>query len=175
MIKYDDFAKLPIFKKGWIALDLKNNSVYFYGTKPKWYKDYGTWRGNGSCTIINTNFWLVDCTGIKPEDSLRKVGGKSKISHCMSTDLSIGDKVYIICYDTCYYVHDRAFPITDICFEYYPKDKTEEVKLDLYYKGGESINVYRLRYGRENVYKTKKEAQKECDRRNAELKRKEQK
>lgn len=172
MIKYDDFSKMAIFKKGWICLH-GINGIMWFKNKPKYNKRWGWWYDGYNVCL--DGIFDVDLKGVKAEESLRKVGGKSKISHCMSTYLSIGDKVYIICYDTCYYVHDRAFPITDICFQYYPKDKTEEVKLDLYYKGGESINVYRLRYGRENVYKTKKEAQKECDRRNAELKRKEQK
>ncbi len=174
MIKYDDFCKLPIFKKGWIALDSTNNSIYFYGTKPKWYKYYGTWSGNSSFVYeIDTNFWRVDLKGVKAEESLRKVGGKSKISHYISTDLSIGDEVYILQQDGLWYVYNKTLQITDIYFHYYPRNKTESIGLFLC--DDKTDGERSLVYDRKDVYKTKKEAQKECDRRNAELKRKEQK
>ena len=169
-MKYDDFAKLPIFKKGWICLH-GINGIMWFKNKPKYNKRWGWWYDGYNVCL--DGIFDVDLKGVKPEESLRKVGGKSKISHFMSTDLSIGDEVYIICYDTCYYVHDRAFPITDIYFHYYPRNKTESIGLFL--SNDKTDGERSLVYDRKNVYKTKKEAQKECDRRNAELKRKEQK
>lgn len=91
----------------------------------------------------------------------------------MSTDLSIGDKVYILQQDGLWYVYNKTLQITDIYFHYYPRNKTESIGLFLC--DDKTDGERSLVYDRKDVYKTKKEAQKECDRRNAELKRKEQK
>lgn len=75
MIKYDEFVKLPIFKRGWIVFEY--NSIYFFGLKPKWSKKHYCWyERKYSNYRIDTNFYRVDCTGIKPAESLRKVGAK---------------------------------------------------------------------------------------------------
>ena len=73
MIKYDDFCKLPIFKKGYVCFNKGDKSFYFYRREPKYY-DYLGWVGK--YREIKTNFLRVDRRGIKPEKSLRKVGGE---------------------------------------------------------------------------------------------------
>ena len=78
MISYDEFCKLPIFKKGYVCFDKGDKSFYFYKNEPKYY-DFGClacWVSKGRCYGIQADFLSVDRRGIKPEKSLRKVGGK---------------------------------------------------------------------------------------------------
>ena len=74
MIKYDDFCKLPIFKKGYIALD-DDDSVWWYSEKPLYDVDVEWYKG-GKAERIDCLCFKFNTKGIKPEESLRKVGGE---------------------------------------------------------------------------------------------------
>ena len=76
MISYDDFCKLPIFKKGYIAID-DDNSIWWYSEKPLYDKREGGWAY--ILTIAKRlDYFPIDVSteGIKPEESLREVDGK---------------------------------------------------------------------------------------------------
>lgn len=71
---YDEFCKLPIFKKGYICMD-SPNSIWFFSCKPRADRN-GYWNTRtGKCFLIQ-EFFEIDTTGINPRESLRKVGGK---------------------------------------------------------------------------------------------------
>lgn len=75
MISYDYFCSLPIFKKGYICFDKGDKSFLFYKQEPHYY-DFAGWIGKGYFREIKTDSLRIDRRGIKPEKSLRKVGGK---------------------------------------------------------------------------------------------------
>ena len=76
MISYDDFCKLPIFKEGYIAID-DDYSVWWYCEKPLYDEREGVWTHFGTLAKNLDSFPVdVSIEGIKPKESLRKVGGK---------------------------------------------------------------------------------------------------
>ena len=76
MISYDEFCKLPIFKKGYIAID-DDDSVWWYCERPLYDDVECVWTCMGEkAERIDGLCFKVDTKGIKPEESLRKVGGK---------------------------------------------------------------------------------------------------
>lgn len=74
MISYDEFCKLPIFKKGYVCFNRSDECFYFHKKEPKYYYLFG-WVSKGYWCEIDNDSLRVDRRGIKPEKSLRRVGG----------------------------------------------------------------------------------------------------
>lgn len=73
MIDYEEFVKLPIFKKGWICFD-HNKYLLWFKNKPRFTVRWGWWSDGDN--IVLDGIFDFKAKGIKEEDSLRKVGRK---------------------------------------------------------------------------------------------------
>lgn len=78
-MKYDEFVKLPIFKKGWICYEEIINMISWYENKPK-YDDGFWWKQDGigfNIAMPNKQELVLDMTGINTKNSLREVGNEN--------------------------------------------------------------------------------------------------
>lgn len=74
-MKYDEFVKLPIFKKGFICYEEITNMIFWYENKPKFEDSFWLKQdGNGFIVAMPDKQELVlDMTGINTKNSLREV------------------------------------------------------------------------------------------------------
>lgn len=75
MISYDDFCKLPIFKKGYVAMNGTKTIIWWHSEKPEY--DGFCWYGGQKMKTLDfpdSGGFDIDTTGIDPAKSLREVG-----------------------------------------------------------------------------------------------------